>query len=288
MATATVTAIHVYPVKSCRGVPLRAVDVTATGLAGDREYQVVDADGSPITQRTHPLLARVQPTITDQGLRLSADGREPLAVVRPAAADVSVRSLLGVEVRAGDAGDPAARWFSDLLGLECRLVAMTDASEHRVPLPDFDHLTSWTDAAPVLVASSESATWLADRGIEPFGVERFRPNITVTGGAPWIEDTWRSVAIGEARVGPMIAWPRCTVPQVEQRSGERHREPAIVLRRHRWCSAAPSAPRGLRGLLEGNALFGIAGPIAPVGAVVRVGDDVRVTETIEPILTPPG
>lgn len=288
MATATVTAIHVYPVKSCRGVPLREVGVVATGLAGDRRYQVVDAAGAPITQRTHPVLARVQPTITEQGLILSVDGAEPVAVLEPTEADVTVRSLLGVEVDAGDAGDAAASWFTRLLGLECRLVAMTPASVNRVPLPDFDVVTSWADAAPVLMANTASWEWLASRASEPFGIDRFRPNLTITASEPWVEDTWRSVRIGGARLGPTLAWPRCTVPQVDQHSGGRHREPAIALREHRWCDAAPGVPAGLRGLVEGNALFGIAAPIGPVGAVVQVGDEVEVTETVEPIIGAPG
>lgn len=42
--TATVAAIHIYPVKSCRAVALDSVEVAGTGLAGDRLFQVVDAD----------------------------------------------------------------------------------------------------------------------------------------------------------------------------------------------------------------------------------------------------
>ncbi len=283
-----VSAIHVYPVKSCRATPLHEARVSSTGLDGDRRYQVVDDAGRPITQRTHPALATVQPTLTEQGVRLDAPGRGSLAVVHPAVNDVSARSLLGVAVEAGDAGDEAAAWFGDLLETTCRLVAMTERSEHRVPLPGLDLTTSWADAAQVLVANSTSADWLVARSSEAFGIDRFRANVTVSAGAPWVEDTWRRFRIGEAELGLGLAWPRCTIPQVDQRSGDRHREPAKVLRDHRWCASAPTLPTALRGLVEGSALFGVACSIGPVGATIRVGDAVEVIETGDPLIAAPG
>ena len=56
----TLTAIHVYPVKSCRAVPLDRVEIVSTGLRGDRLFQVVDAEGNPVTQRQQPMLATVR------------------------------------------------------------------------------------------------------------------------------------------------------------------------------------------------------------------------------------
>ena len=70
MSDVRLAAIHVYPVKSCRAVPLDTVTVAPTGLEGDRLYQVVDDAGTPLTQRQHPGLATVQPTLLEGGIRL--------------------------------------------------------------------------------------------------------------------------------------------------------------------------------------------------------------------------
>ena len=41
--TATVTSLHVYPVKSCRGLALEAARMSERGIAFDREWVIVDS-----------------------------------------------------------------------------------------------------------------------------------------------------------------------------------------------------------------------------------------------------
>ena len=272
----TLTAIHIYPVKSCRAVALDRVEIASTGLRGDRLFQVIDTDGNPVTQRQQPVLATVRPAFARGGLRLEADGRAALEVAIPTANDITANSLLGVPVEAADSGDDAAAWFTDLVGSPVRLVAMTERSEYRLPIPGVDMTLSWADAASVLVANTASLHWLNERADEPFGMDRFRPNLTVDAGEAWVEDTWRDFSIGAGAFGLGLAWPRCAIPQVDQVDGSRHNEPAKVLRKHRWCSDAASAGEALRPLFQGNALFGIGCSAHSVGAVIAVGDEVSV------------
>lgn len=274
----TLTAIHVYPVKSCGAVTLDRVEITPTGLRGDRLFQVVDTDGNPVTQRQHPTLATVRPALSDVALTLDADDRTALTVAIPTTNDTTVNSLLGVPVEAGDAGDDASNWLSDLLGAPVRLAAMTEDSEYRLPVPGVDMRLSWADAASLLVVNSASLRWLNDRADEPFGMDRFRPNLTVDAGEPWVEDTWRDFSVGAARLGLGLAWPRCAIAQVDQVDGSHHTEPAKVLKKHRWCSDAASAGDALRPLFEGNALFGVGCSVHPAGAVIAIGDEVDVHE----------
>ena len=59
------------------------------------------------------------------------------------------------------------------------------------------------------------------------------------------------------------------------------------MRKHRWCTAAEGHSPGMRKVLEGNAIFGIACTIDPEGTMVSVGDPVTVAQTAAPLLTPP-
>ena len=272
-----VTALHIHPVKSCRAVALERVEVTRRGLAGDRLFQVVDAEGTPVTQRQHPELATVSATLMADGLRLDADGHGTVEFAVPTVNDVDVSSLLGAPVAAADAGDDAARFFTELLAAPVRLVGATEASENRVPFPGGVMDLGWADGSTVVIANDASHRWLAHRSSEPFGMDRFRPNVTVDADA-WDEDTWRDVSIGGARFGVGLAWPRCAIPQVDQTDGSRHREPAKVLRAHRWCTHAASVPEPLRPVLEGNALFGIGCSVEQLGSIAT-GDEVLVRET---------
>jgi uncharacterized protein YcbX len=286
----TLSAIHVYPVKSCRAVALDQVTVAATGLCDDRLFQVVDGNGKPITQRQQAALATVQPTLIDGGLRLETDTNEVIELERPTILDTEVNPSLGLPVAASDAGDVAADWFSRILGTTCRLVAMTDEGERVIP--GFGWRPSWADAAPVLVANTASLDWLVNRSTELFGMDRFRPNLTITGAEPWDEDTWRKFTIGNAEFGIGLAWPRCAIPQIDQQSGSRHKEPAKILKTYRWCAAGSvpveSVPDAtIAPLLEGNGLFGIGCSVGPAGTELSVGDSLNVNQRGEPILTPP-
>ena len=54
------SATHIYPVKSCRAMDLHRAEVSATGLKGDRMFQVIEADGNPVAQRLRLVLATVR------------------------------------------------------------------------------------------------------------------------------------------------------------------------------------------------------------------------------------
>jgi uncharacterized protein YcbX len=94
------------------------------------------------------------------------------------------------------------------------------------------------------------------------------------------------VRIGAVTVRCVVPWPRCTVPQVDQDTGARHREPAVVLKKYRWCAELPEADPLLQAMLPGNALFGMASSAEPAGAEIAVGDDVDVLVTGEALLRP--
>ena len=54
-----VVAIRVYPVRSTAGRDVTAAEVAADGLAGDRAWVVVGADGTPVRGKDAPGLATV-------------------------------------------------------------------------------------------------------------------------------------------------------------------------------------------------------------------------------------
>lgn len=281
----TLTAIHLHPVKSCRRIEVDRAEVGERGLVGDREWQVTGADGAAVTQRQHPHLATVSPSLSGDTLVLDAPGRATIEAERPAAVDSDARTVLGERIRVGDAGDDVAAWFTDLLGVECRLSAIAPGFERRLRM--FDQDLSLADAAPVVVAGAASLADLVRRASEPFGMERFRPNLVVGGAEPWAEDTWQRFEIGAAALELGMPWPRCAIPQVDQQTAERHREPARVLKAHRWCSEAPGWPEALQAALANQPLFAVGCSIGPPGTVIAVGDPVTVIETAPPLLPPP-
>lgn len=81
--TLRLSALHIYPIKAARGIPLAESTVDAFGLRYDRRWMVVDESGVFLSQRSHPLLALVVPSIGDGVLLIDAPGmptlRTPMA-----------------------------------------------------------------------------------------------------------------------------------------------------------------------------------------------------------------
>ena len=290
VAPGAISAIFLYPIKSCRSVAVDSATVSAIGLAGDRIWQVVDGEQRGLTQRQHRVLATVQPEpLDDGGLLVQAPGMSPIAVDPPGEKTTIVQSHFGVPVPAADAGESAAKWFSELTGERCRLVAMIGACGWRLPgdLDIFGQNAPFSDAAPILLTAQPSLEWLREQASEDFAMDRFRPNLVVSGTEPWEEDTWSTIRIGTAELRCVVPWPRCTIPQIDQVTSDRRSEPAKVLRRYRWCTDAPSVRRPFRTIVEGSSVFGIGCSIAPEQATVGIGDEVTVMTTAPRVIPAP-
>ena len=68
----TVASLHVYPIKSCRGLDLTGVRFDPLGPLYDRRFMVVDEQGAFLTQREVPKLAVIAPRHGPTALVISA------------------------------------------------------------------------------------------------------------------------------------------------------------------------------------------------------------------------
>ena len=285
-----VAAIHIYPVKSCQGISVDSSTVIDTGLEHDRIWQVVNTNGESVTQRANPALATIATAIDGNEVSLFVPQHGSITLSSEGAAPVTVLPLVGKRpVNGVDGGDSAAEWISDFLGDELRFAGITPESKHRPPssLDAYEQTITFVDLAPVLLTNSASLAWLQAKAKEPFGMDRFRANVVIDAPEPWVEDTWHEMSIGETAVTAEMPWPRCAIPQIDQITGERNREPAVALRAHRWCSEAPTLEGNWKALMEGNGLFGMSCRIGPPGSTIKVGDQVEVRSFQDPIIQPP-
>src|SRR6476661_9906949 len=85
--------LHIHPLKSGAILPVERARVEPWGLAGDRRWMVVDAEGVLLSAREERALFTVRASTTEAGdtLTLEAPGAPRLEVDRPEAAPVPVR-----------------------------------------------------------------------------------------------------------------------------------------------------------------------------------------------------
>jgi uncharacterized protein len=239
-----VSGLHVYPVKSARGLTVERWPVDAFGLAEDRRFMVVDAQGAFMTQRRHPHMALLSVELLEEELRLTYPGQQPLTVKRPTPGDSEVVEIWGDAVAGERVGAEAATWLSEALGTACRLVHMAEQTKRPVD-PDFASTparVSFADGFPFLLISEASLADLNRRLESPVTMDRFRPNIVVSGADAFEEDTWRELRIGDLHFEVVKPCARCVLTTVEPTTGVTGKEPLRTLATYRN--------------VEGSVLFG--------------------------------
>jgi len=227
MADLTLSALTIYPVKSCAGIPLQRARLDRFGLEGDRRWMLVDAAGRFITQREHAGLALIRTRWDGTSLTLARGAEQCLVALPGEQALLRSVSVWGDSVVARDAGDHAARWLQAHAGLACRLVFMPEATRREVDkrYARRGETVGFADGFPLLLISQASLDDLNGRLAQPVPMDRFRPNLVVSGCAAFAEDSWQRIRIGAVAFDVAKPCARCVVPSIDQQSGRR--DPAI-------------------------------------------------------------
>lgn len=215
--------ISIYPIKSCAGFGVPEIALDRFGPSGDRRWMVVNPDGSFLTQREIPRMSLITATPLAGGLQLAFGGSN-LFVSRPEpdALERRVR-VWNDQVTALDAGDEVSKWLERQLGRPVRLVFMPDDSIRRVDgaYASEGETVGFADGFPLLLISLASLEDLNGRLPEPVPMNRFRPNLVVSDCAPFAEDEWRRIRIGELEFTVAKACARCTIPSIVQETAGR-------------------------------------------------------------------
>jgi uncharacterized protein len=262
-----VTGLFVYPVKSCAGIALQVAEVGARGIRHDREFMLVDPQGHFLTQRQLPRMALIHPARTADTLALTAPGMCRLDLTPCRDGERVNATIWRDRVAAIDQGPEVADWLSTFLQTPCRLVRQVDDAVRPVDREFATQPTdevSFADGYPLLLLSEESLSDLNARLETRLPMNRFRPNVVVArAAAPYVEDTWRRISIGEVTFSLVKACARCAITTTDQVTAARGHEPLTTLATYR---------RVARGVLFGQNL------IHHTGGTLRVGDRVRVDQ----------
>lgn len=269
MSKTIVTQLSIYPVKSLAGIALSEMTLGARGPAFDRHWLVTGLDGQFVTQRQQPRMCLITTALLDDELVLSvADAAVPPLHLPLHAGDTAPRSSVTVwrdTVAACDAGDAAAQWLSDFLQISCRLhyqPADSVRAVDRAYARDGDQV-GFADAFPLLLIGAESLRAFNLELPAPIGSERFRANIVVDGFAPYAEDQWRRVRIGNIELDVAKPCSRCVIPSLDPVTAERQPIVSKTLARTRR---------------RGDAVYFGQNLIHRAQGTLRVGDEVVVLE----------
>lgn len=230
--------LHIYPIKSLGGIRVDQSRVLKPGLEYDRRWMLVDPQGNFLSQRNVPKMALLavgwnsgEFIIID---KLNPKDGIPLPLQQQRESIKKVR-IWDDEVDAIPVDPAISKWLQKKLHIPCELVYMP-ASTIR-PIDEkyavSDESVSFADAMPYLLISQASLDNLNSRLESPIPMDRFRPNLVISGTEPFEEDFWDSVQIGSVRFKVTKPCARCVMTTVAQDTGKTGKEPLATLSKFR-------------------------------------------------------
>jgi uncharacterized protein len=138
-------------------------------------------------------------------------------------------------VIADDMGDIASDWLSSLFGETARLVQIGSSYDRKVRVGDhvYPSQVHFGDSQPILIISKESLDDLNSKLETLVGMDRFRPNIVISGGDAYGEDRFARIEINKVQLQFTKKCARCTVTTIDQQTGISGSEPLRTLANYR-------------------------------------------------------
>jgi uncharacterized protein YcbX len=285
-----ISEINIYPIKSLKGISLTEAVVEKRGLRFDRRWMLTDPDGMFFTQRQVPKMATITTEVIGDGLLVTSNVEGLMRI--PFDPDKGRRQNVTVwqsNVQGLVYNGEVSEWFSDVLGKKCQLVRMPDSSQRHVN-KEFDSgndIVSFADGYPLLLIGEASLEDLnrrieenADMDVRvPLPMNRFRPNVVVSGSGPFEEDRWARIRIGGSIFRVAKPCGRCVMTTVEQSKGSFDgKEPLRTLATFRLAKQVHPNKYEAFGQPPNAVLFGENLIPENPGGIINLGDKVEVLE----------
>lgn len=260
--------IFIYPIKSLGGIRLSEAVVEDKGFQYDRRWMLVDDAGVFITQRKHPKMALLSVELDEKELLVFNKQKPETRVKIPlnfALGSEQKVTIWNDEVLAKTVQSDLDEWFSDFFGFRASLVMMPESTHRKVDekYAVQSNSVSFADGMPYLLIGQGSLDDLNSRMDVPVPMNRFRPNIVMAGGTPFLEDSLRKIQIGQVEFQIVKPCARCVLTTVDQNSGTKGKEPLKTLASYRTIN---------RKIYFGQNL------VALQGGKVSVGDEILILD----------
>lgn len=232
----TLSQLAIYPIKSTAQISLDKATMGPFGLDLDRRWMLIDNDGVMLTQRKHSRMCLIITSVADDKLTVNAPGMQALGInpVSPSSNTITTK-VWEDSCNAYDCGEAAKKWFSDFLNTPARLVYFPDNEIRQVDM-NYAHqgdITAFSDGFPYLLISQASLDDLNSRLEQPVEMNRFRPNLVISGTEPFAEDNWKRIRIGDITFKLVKPCSRCVIPSIDPKTAKKSAEPVRTLANYR-------------------------------------------------------
>lgn len=230
--------LFIYPIKSLGGIAIEQGNVGNRGLEHDREWMLVDQEGTFITQRKYHQLALLQTSMTATTVSVqhkhNPNQHLSFSIAENLEKPIAVR-VWDDECTALEVSTEVSKWFSDYMQMEVKLVKMSPTANRKVDerYALHEETVGFADAYPSLIIGQSALNLLNTKLAHQIDMDRFRPNLVFTGGHAHLEDEIAEFTIGEVQFYSAKPCTRCVLITVDQQTGEKGQEPLKTLASYR-------------------------------------------------------
>jgi uncharacterized protein YcbX len=220
-----------------------------------------------------PVLAKIRvEQSSPEHLRLSAEGTSSIDHHKLESGEHSKVTLILDKIEVVDQGDEIANWISKVVGEPVRLMFAMKPFERHFPIEPLElaHGKSqegFKDVSPVMVVNGATLKDLNNKLSAPVPVQRFRPNIVVSGLAAYDEDSVRQLSHAQIKFSHVSPCERCVIVNTDHEQGViTGKDPLNTLSKYRRIENKYDS-----GIVFGN-YFNTEG-----NGVVKIGDELEVS-----------
>ena len=263
--TIKVSQLLYYPVKSLKGVSVDKLEVDGFGPKWDRRFMLVDEKGRFITQRQCPVMNQVSAWVEDEKLIIKFQSQQKsidLNDIERFEQFTQVK-VWDDTVHARMINHELNHWLSHVLKRNVNLCFMDENTHRQVDLAYSKpgDRASFADGFPFLIISEASVNFLSDKLSHQLSIERFRPNIVVSGCDPFAEDQWTQVEINGIAFDIVKPCSRCVIPTLDLNTSEKQPEVMQAMLKYR--------KQGKHVMMGQNAIHSAHG-------LLNIGDEIQV------------
>ncbi|MEO9893850.1 MOSC N-terminal beta barrel domain-containing protein [Aurantibacter sp.] len=208
--------LFIYPVKSTEGICLSEVNVTSIGFENDRYFGIANSNNEIITARENAQLLKLKTEINNTILKITYKNQSKTVSLTDEMQDIEL--LLFKKEAAGQILNQEINdWLTAVLKTESKLVRINFKK-----LRETDSTAiSFNDCYPIHLISKESVASLNEKLEIPVELNRFRPNIIVSGFKAFEEEQWTAIQIGTCEFRIAAQTKRCSLITINPITGEK-------------------------------------------------------------------
>lgn len=198
---------------------------------------LADKNGKFLSQRQIPVMGQIAAKIAGDQLHLTHAGAAkvlPLGDLNQSEQHQSV-TIWKDQVNARIIQSDVNLWISEILQRDVMLCFMDEDTHRQVDITYARQgdRASFADGFPFLIISESSMDFLSEKVGRELAVERFRPNIVLSGCEAFAEDEWKKIAINGIEFDIVKPCARCVIPTLDLETSEKQADVMQMMLKYR-------------------------------------------------------